>query len=92
MFMDGAIEEAKLFFKMRVYRELSSNKIIGLREIKNYLNKKTSLIEAKELISLKTRQYAKRQLTWARGHMRSWETIDSSNINDFFKKTINKIS
>ena len=92
MFMDGAIEEAKLFFKMRVYRELSSNKIIGLREIKNYLNKKTSLIEAKELISQKTRQYAKRQLTWARGHMRSWETIDSSNINDFFKKTINKIS
>ena len=92
MFMDGAIEEAKLFFKMRVYRELSSNKIIGLREIKNYLNKKTSLIEAKELISQKTRQYAKRQLTWARGHMRSWETIDSSKINDFFKKTINKIS
>ena len=92
MFKDGAIEEAKLFFKMRVYRELSSNKIIGLREIKSYLNKKMSLNEAKELIALKTRQYAKRQLTWARGHMRSWETIDSSNINELFKKTINKIS
>ena len=92
MFRDGAIEEANLFFKMRIYRELSSNKIIGLREIKSYLNNKTSLIEAKELIVQKTRQYAKRQLTWARGHMRSWETIDSSNINDFFKKTINKIS
>jgi len=92
MFRDGAIEETNLFFKMRIYRELSSNKIIGLREIKSYLNNKTSLIEAKELIVQKTRQYAKRQLTWARGHMRSWETIDSSNINDFFKKTINKIS
>jgi tRNA dimethylallyltransferase len=92
MFRDGAIEEANLFFKMRIYRELSSNKIIGLREIKSYLNNKTSLTEAKELIVQKTRQYAKRQLTWARGHMRSWETIDSSNINDFFKKTINKIS
>jgi tRNA dimethylallyltransferase len=77
---------------MRVYRELSSNKIIGLREIKSYLNKKTSLIEAKELIAQKTRQYAKRQLTWARGHMKSWEMIDSSDINDIFKKTINKIS
>jgi hypothetical protein len=24
--------------------------------------------------------------------MKSWETIDSSDINDFFKKAINKIS
>ena len=92
MFKDGVIEEVNLFFKMRVYRELSSNKIIGLREIKSYLNNKTSLIEAKELIAQKTRQYAKRQLTWARGHMKSWETIDSSDNNDFLKKAINKIS
>tara|TARA_B110001454_G_scaffold217557_1_gene243173 strand:+ start:633 stop:1556 length:924 start_codon:yes stop_codon:yes gene_type:complete len=92
MFRDGVIEEVNLFFKMRVYRELSSNKIIGLREIKSYLNNKTSLIEAKELIAQKTRQYAKRQLTWARGHMKSWETIDSSDNNDFLKKAINKIS
>ena len=92
MFRDGVIEEVNLFFKMRVYRELSSNKIIGLREIKSYLNNKTSLIEAKELIAQKTRQYAKRQLTWSRGHMKSWETIDSSDNNDFLKKAINKIS
>ena len=92
MFKDGVIEEVNLFFKMRVYRELSSNKIIGLREIKSYLNNKSSLIEAKELIAQKTRQYAKRQLTWSRGHMKSWETIDSSDINDFFNKAINKIS
>ena len=92
MFKDGVIEEVNLFFKMRVYRELSSNKIIGLREIKSYLNNKSSLIEAKELIAQKTRQYAKRQLTWARGHMKSWETIDSSDNNDFLKKAINKIS
>ena len=92
MFKDCEIEEVKLFFKMGVYRDLSSNKIIGIQEIKNYLNKKMSLVEAKELIAQKTRQYVKRQLTWARGHMSSWETIDSSNINDLFKKTINKIS
>ena len=92
MFKEGAIEEAKSFYKMRVYRELSSNKIIGLQEIKNYLNKKITLIQAKELIALKTRQYVKRQFTWFRGHMKSWEMIDSSDINDLFKKTINKIS
>ena len=92
MFNDGAINEVKKFYKMKINKELSSNKIIGIKEIKDYLRGKITLIKAKELIAQKTRQYAKRQFTWARGHMKSWETIYSSNINDLFKKAINKIS
>ena len=92
MFNDGAIAEVENFFKLKVYRELSSSKIIGISEIKDYLQGKITLIKAKELITRKTRQYAKRQFTWARGHMKSWEMIYSPNINDLFKKTINKIS
>jgi len=92
MFNDGAIEEVKKFYKMKVNEELPSNKIIGIKEIKYYLQGKITLIKAKELIIQKTRQYAKRQFTWARGHMKSWEMIYSSNINDLFKKTVNKIS
>ena len=92
MFNDGAVEEVKKFYKMKVGEELSSNKIIGIQEIKNYLLGKTTLIKAKELIIQKTRQYAKRQFTWARGHMKSWEMIYSSDINDLLNKSINKIS
>ena len=92
MFNDGAVDEVKKFCKMKVNKELSSNKIIGIKEIKDYLQGKITLIKAKELITQKTRQYAKRQFTWARGHMKSWEMIYSPNINDLFKKTINKIS
>ena len=92
MFNDGVIDEVKKFCKMKVNKELSSNKIIGIKEIRDYLQGKTTLIKAKELITQKTRQYAKRQFTWARGHMKSWEMIYSTNINDLFKKTINKIS
>jgi tRNA delta(2)-isopentenylpyrophosphate transferase len=92
MFSDGAVDEVKKFYKMKVNKEMSSNKIIGIKEIGDYLHGKTTLIKAKELIAQKTRQYAKRQFTWARGHMKSWETIYSTNINDLFKKTINKIS
>ena len=76
---------------MKVNEELPSNKIIGIKEIKYYLQGKITLIKAKELVKLKTRQYAKRQFTWARGHMKSWEMIYSPNINDLFNKTINKI-
>ena len=92
MFNDGVIDEVKKFCKMKVNKELSSNKIIGIKEIKDYLQGKITLIKTKELITQKTKQYAKRQFTWARGHMKSWEMIYSPNINDLFKKTINKIS
>jgi len=92
MFEDGAIQETKKFLKMKINKDLSANKIIGINEIKDYLKEKTTLIRTKELINLKTRQYAKRQFTWARGHMKSWSMIYSSDLNDLFKKSINKIS
>jgi len=77
---------------MKINKELSSNKIIGIKEIGDFLHGRTTLTKAKELITQKTRQYAKRQFTWARGHMKSWKKIYAPNINDLFKKTINKIS
>ena len=92
MFQDGVIEEVKSFLKMNIYRELSANKIIGIKEIREYLRGKETLKNTKEIISQKTRQYVKRQFTWSRGHMKSWEMIYSSNIKDLFEKAINKIS
>ena len=92
MFEKDVIAEVKNFLKIKVNKELSSNKIIGIKEIKDYINGKITLIKTKELIKLKTRQYAKRQFTWARGHMKSWEMIYSPNFNDLFKQAINKIS
>jgi len=92
MFADGAIHEVKKFCKIKINNELSSNKIIGIKEIKDYLRGKITLDRTKELVTQKTRQYAKRQFTWSRGHMKSWEMIYSPNINDLYKKAINKIS
>ena len=92
MFKKGAVKETKNFLKLKINKDLSPNKIIGISEIKDYLNGKTTLNETKDLISQKTRQYAKRQFTWARGHMKSWNMIYSSDLNDLFKKAINKIS
>ena len=92
MFAEGVEDEVKYFFKLKVYRELSANKIIGIKEIKSYLQEKMTLAETKELVSQKTRQYAKRQFTWSRGHMKSWDKIYSPNMNDLYKKAINKIS
>ena len=92
MFTEGAVAEVRNFLKIKANKELSSNKIIGIKEIKDYIRGKTTLIKTKELIKVKTRQYAKKQFTWARGNMRSWEMIYSPNSNDLFEQAINKIS
>jgi len=92
MFAGDVIAEVRNFLKIKVNKELPSSKIIGIKEIKDHIDGKITLIQTKELIKLKTRQYAKRQFTWARGHMRSWEMIYSPNFNDLFKQAINKIS
>ena len=86
MFKNGAIEEVRRFKKLKVKKENSSNKIIGIKEITNLLNKQSTLEQAKELIAIKTRQYAKRQATWARGQMQSWQKINPKNLSLTLKK------
>ena len=86
MFKEGAIQEVKRFNKLKVKKENSSNKVIGIKEITNLLNKQCTLDQAKELISIKTRQYAKRQATWARGQMQSWQKINPKNLTLALKK------
>ena len=82
----GAIREVEKFVKLRVKKDKSVNKAIGISEIKEYLYDKKKLIEIKEKISIKTRQYAKRQSTWARGNMRNWFQLDPLEIKKFLKK------
>ena len=86
MINDGAINEVKKFIKLKIRKDQSVNKVIGIAELTQYLNKKINLDQAKELISIKTRQYAKRQATWARTRMRSWKKIKSTKIDDHIKK------
>ena len=50
-----------------------SSKAIGAKELIDYLNNKISIDELREQILIATRQYAKRQRTWFRGKMKSWE-------------------
>ena len=86
MLRHGAINEAKRFYKLKIKKDLSSSKVIGLSEIKDYLDKEIDLSELKEKISIKTRQYAKRQSTWARGQMSEWQKIKFNRLKSFLKK------
>jgi len=86
MFRQGAILEVKRFLRYKVPSSKTASKAIGLSEIKEYLNKKTEISKVIEKISIKTRQYAKRQSTWGRGNMGDWNKIDPTSLNKFLKK------
>jgi len=82
----GAVNEVKRFLKLKVRKDKSVNKAIGIHEIKEYLEKRKDMTDVLEKISIKTRQYAKRQSTWARGNMMSWLKLPPQDLNKFLKK------
>ena len=86
MIKNGAVKEVKNFIKLKVRKDKSVNKAIGINEIRQYLNNEKELGEIIENISIKTRQYAKRQSTWARGNMNSWFKFKPYELNNFLKK------
>ena len=92
MLQEGAIQEVENFKKIRVNSTNSSNFIIGLEEISEFLNKKISLDELKEKVLVRTRQYAKRQFTWQRGQMKDWKGFSDTNYLDLRKKILSYLS
>jgi tRNA dimethylallyltransferase len=86
MFKIGAISEVKRFLKLKIRKDKSVNKAIGINEIKEHLEKINDLSDVIEKISIKTRQYAKRQSTWARGNMISWLKLPPQDLKNFLKK------
>ena len=86
MLDQGAINEVRRFSKLKIKKDNSATKIIGIKEILKLLQGESSLSETKDQISIKTRQYAKRQSTWARGQMIDWQKIEPQNLKLTLKK------
>ena len=82
----GAVQEVRKFVKLKVRKDKSVNKAIGINEIKEYLKDKKDMSDVIEKISIKTIQYAKKQSTWARGNMKSWLKFHPQDLNKYLKK------
>lgn len=70
----GALDEARENLEDWT-PSLPSSKAIGAPELIAYLKGETTLEEARELSTIATRQYAKRQRSWFRGRMKDWKHI-----------------
>ena len=92
MFDNGVISEVEKFLKSKISPVNTAYKMIGILEIRNFLNSSIDKKRAVELIKIRTRQYAKRQFTWARGHMQSWERLYDNNLSVLLGKIVKEIA
>ncbi len=92
MFKKKCINEVKKFNNLKVNKSFSANKLIGVQEINDYLKGLITIEQCKDLINIKTRQYAKRQNTWARGHMKNWNKLYSKNFSNLLKKSLKVVT
>ncbi len=92
MIKKKCIKEVRKFNRLKIKKSLSANKLIGVQEINDFLKGSISIDQCKELINIKTRQYAKRQNTWARGHMKNWNKLYSKKFSILLKKSLKVVS
>ena len=90
MINQGAIEEVKSLLEKKYKFNAPVMNAIGVKEIGRYLEKKIELIDAVNLIKYRTHQYAKRQITWSKHQMITWEGLSTQLsdkiIDNFIKK------
>ena len=84
MFEEGVLKEVKGLLKHDL--SVTSRGALGIKEIKNYLEERFTLDEAREELKKNTRRFAKRQLTWFRPN-KNIEWIDTAEG----KKALNEI-
>lgn len=75
MAAEGAIEEARAVAALGLDPLAPAAKAIGLRPFAAHAAGEIPLDRALEQAEIETRQYAKRQMTWARGRMADWQWL-----------------
>ncbi len=89
MFKEGALQEVRRLQKKKLSKTAAA--IIGVKEIRGFLNGEYDLERTKYLIKLNTRHYAKRQLTWFRRDTRlKWINVNKEATPKEIASTIIK--
>jgi tRNA dimethylallyltransferase len=76
MMESGAVEEVRRLRARELDPSLPAMKAIGVRQIGDWVDGRSSRAEAVERAVIATRQYAKRQRTWFRNRMPDWLWLD----------------
>jgi tRNA dimethylallyltransferase len=69
MFRGGLVAETEQLLKRGLAQNQTALQALGYRQVVEHLRGERSLAETIELVKIRTRQFAKRQMTWFRGQM-----------------------
>ncbi|MFN7137751.1 MAG: tRNA (adenosine(37)-N6)-dimethylallyltransferase MiaA [Limisphaerales bacterium] len=79
MFAQGLVAETEALLKRGLEKNRTAMQAIGYRQVVEYLRGERDLPATVELIKIKTRQFAKRQMTWFRGQFElEWIALEQS--------------
>jgi tRNA dimethylallyltransferase len=77
MFAGGLVAETEDLLRRGLAENPTALQALGYRQAVEHLRGERPLAETIELVKIRTRQYAKRQLTWFRRQMRlDWITLE----------------
>ncbi len=77
MIARGCVDEVRALLSSGLPPDLPAMRAIGMRELGDFLRGDIGLAEATTRMKTQTRRYAKRQMTWARRNMITWQIVDS---------------
>jgi len=76
MFRAGLVDETRDLLRRGLEQNRTAMQAIGYRQVVEHLRGERSLPETIELVKIKTRQFAKRQMTWFRKQLRvDWVAV-----------------
>jgi tRNA dimethylallyltransferase len=86
MFGRGLVAETEWLLRRGLEQNPTALQALGYRQVREHLHGKLGLAETIELVKIRTRQFAKRQLTWFRRQMRlDWISLTDSSVRDLMK-------
>jgi tRNA dimethylallyltransferase len=88
MMAEGALEEVARLAALGLDPSLPVMSALGVRPLLRHLRGDLDRAEAVAAAMVETRQYAKRQLTWARGNMITWHWLSETEMQTLDARAI----
>ena len=89
MFAHGLVDETRRLLDHGLEQNRTAMQAIGYRQVVEHLRGERSLPETIELVKIKTRQFAKRQMTWFRRQLKlEWIELKSDRVPEEIVKRL----
>ncbi len=86
MIDSGALDEVRSLMQLDLDPELPVMKALGVRQLMRHLGGQIDLADAISDAQTWTRRYAKRQMTWFRRNMITWNAVEAKDLESTWAK------